>query len=40
LSTLSNFMAVYARCFTGNILQNSSRGHWEVKIVSIAAEGT
>jgi len=37
---LSNFMAVYARCFTGNILQNSSQGHWEVKIVSIAGEGT
>jgi len=33
-------MAVYARHFTGNILQNSSQGHWEVKIVSIAAKGT
>jgi len=32
--------AVYARCFTGNILQNSSQGHWEVEIFSIAAEGT
>jgi len=33
-------MAVYACCFTGNILKNSSQGHWEVKIFSIAAEGT
>ena len=33
-------MAVYARCVTGNILQNNSQGHWEVKIISIEADGT
>ena len=33
-------MAVYARCFTGNILENNSKGHWEVKIIAMAAEGT
>jgi len=32
-------MAVYACCFTGNILQNSSQGYWEVKIASKVAEG-
>ena len=25
---------------TGKILQNNSKGHWKVKIISIAAEGT
>ena len=34
------FYAIYACCFTGNILQNNSKGHWEVKIISMAAEGT
>ena len=33
-------IAVYARSSTGNILQNNSKGHWEVKIISIAAEET
>ena len=37
---LVEFYAIYARCFTGNILQNNSKGHWEVKIISMAAEGT
>jgi len=37
---VSNFMAVYACCLTGKILHNNSKGHWEVKIISIAAEGT
>ena len=37
-STLLSFMAVYARCVTGNILQNNSKEHWEVKIIHIAAE--
>ena len=32
-------MAVYARCFIGNIFQNNSQRHWEVKIISIVAEG-
>ena len=27
LSTLSHFMAVYARSFTGYILQHNSKGH-------------
>ena len=31
---------VYARCVTGNVLQDNSKGHWEVKIISLAAEGT
>ena len=31
---------VYARCVIGNVLQNNSKGHWEVKIISLAAEGT
>ena len=31
---------VYAHCVTGNVLQNNSKGHWEVKIISLAAEGT
>ena len=31
---------VYARCVTGNVLQNNSKGHWEVKIIYLAAEGT
>ena len=39
-SALSNFMAVYARSFTGHILQYNRKGHWKVKIISIAAEGT
>ena len=34
------FYAIYARCVTGNILQHNSKGHWEVKIISMAAEGT
>ena len=38
-STLWNFMVVYARCFTRNILQINSKGHWEAKIISMAAEG-
>ena len=38
--TFCNFMAVYARYFTGNVLQNTSKGHWKVKIISLAAEGT
>ena len=25
---------------TGKILQKNSKGHWKVKIISIAAEGT
>ena len=37
---LVEFYGPYAHCFTGNILQNSSQGHWEVKIISVAAEGT
>ena len=37
---LVEFYAIYARCFTGNILQNNSKGRWEVKIISMAAEGT
>ena len=40
LSALSNFMAVYACSFTGYLLQYNWRGHWKVKIISIAAEGT
>jgi len=40
LSALSNFMALYARSFTGYILQYKSEEQWEVKIISIAAEGT
>ena len=32
-------MAVYARCVTGNVLQNNPKGQWEVKIFSVAAEG-
>ena len=39
MSTLSNFMVVYARCVTGNVLQNNRKGHWEVKIISIAVDG-
>ena len=35
-----HFMAIYTRCFTENILQNNSKGHWEVKIISMAAKGT
>ena len=40
LSALSNFMAVYACSFTGYLLQYNWKGHWKVKIISIAAEGT
>ncbi|XP_068690870.1 NLR family CARD domain-containing protein 3-like [Montipora foliosa] len=40
MSALSNFITVYARSFTGYILQYNSKGHWKVKIISIAAEGT
>jgi len=40
LSSLSNFMAAYARCFADNILWNSSQGHWEDKSIAIAAGGT
>ena len=40
LSALSNFMAGYARSFTRYILQYNWKGHWKVKIISIAAEGT
>ena len=31
---------VYPRCVTGNVLQNNSKGQWEVKIISLTAEGT
>ena len=40
LSTLPNFTAVCARWFYGYILQNNTTGHWEVKIICLAAEGT
>jgi len=35
-----NFMALYARSFTGYILQYKSEEHWKLKIISITAEGT
>ena len=37
LLALSNFMALYARSFTEYILQYNSEGHWEVKIIFLAA---
>ena len=38
IANINIVIAVYARCFTENILQNNSKGHWEVKIISMAAE--
>ena len=35
-----NFKVAFGRCFIENILQNNSQGHWEVKIIAIAVEGT
>ena len=40
IANINDFMAVYARCVTGNVLQNNSEGPWDVKIISLAAEGT